>query len=144
MKLPAVSGNAPAPAAHVQIAQGPARRSATRELPKEITHDKQARELLPEVGINPKADEYWVTAINDPTLSAQERQDLIEDLNEDGLSDPKHPTMEDLPLIQGRMELLRKLQASPIDAVNAAAFAEAYKDLAQLASAASGKRENIQ
>ena len=41
------------------------------------------------------------------------------------------------------MDLIKKLQASPIDEVNAAAFAEAYQDLVQLAAVAAGAREEI-
>ncbi len=43
-----------------------------------------AREALALVGLDPGAEEYWYAAINDPDLSAHERSDLIEDLNEDG------------------------------------------------------------
>ena len=68
-------------------------------------------------------------AINDPNLPAEERKDLIEDLNEDGLSDPKHPGPEDLPLILNRLQLIEELAPDAMDRVNADAFAEAYKDL---------------
>ena len=56
--------------------------------------DPDAREALALVGADPEAEAYWVEAINDPRLSADERQNLIEDLNEDGLSDPKYPSEE--------------------------------------------------
>jgi hypothetical protein len=61
-----------------------------------------ARVALSFVGADEDAEAYWVQAINDPNLSAHERQDLIEDLNEEGFADPHHPTWEDLPLIVSR------------------------------------------
>jgi hypothetical protein len=101
--------------------------SATK--PKDPIQDQDARTALSLVGADPAAEEYWAAAINDPNLSANERKDLIEDLNEDGLSDPKHPGPQDLPLIANRLRLIEELAPSAMDAVNADAFAEAYKDL---------------
>ena len=77
-------------------------------------------------------------AINDARLSADERQNLIEDLNEDGLSDPKHPSEEDLPVILNRLALIEDLAPEAMDQVNLDAFAEAYKDLENLAEVARG------
>lgn len=57
---------------------------------------------------------------------------MIEDLNEDGLSDPQHPTQADLPLIVNRLLLIEAIAANAMDQVNADAFAEAYKDLANM------------
>lgn len=94
--------------------------------------DPLAREALALVGLEPEAEDYWFAAINDPTLPAHERQDLIEDLNEDGISDPDHPTLEDLPLILSRLELVELLGPYAMDQVNADAFAEAHKDLVNL------------
>lgn len=94
--------------------------------------DPMARSALSFVGADPDADEYWIGAINDPRLSADERQNLIEDLNEDGISDPQHPTVEDLPLIVNRLMLIESLASDAIDQVNADAFQEAYKDLANM------------
>lgn len=95
---------------------------------KTIT-DPMARTALSLVGVDPEAEEYWLAAINDPNLPPGERQDLIEDLNEEGFADPKHPTVEDLPLIEERMNLILNIQEDAMDDVNAAAFREAYKDL---------------
>ena len=81
------------------------------------------------VGTDPVAEQYWMAAINDPSLPANERKDLIEDLNEDGLSDPKHPDSQDLPLILNRIRLIELLAPQAMDSVNEEAFAEAYKDL---------------
>jgi hypothetical protein len=95
--------------------------------------DPMARAALAYVGADPEAELYWYEAINDPALPAQERQDLIEDLNEDGLSDPHNPTMEDLPLILSRIQLIEEVVWDAMDEVNADAFLEAYKDLVNLA-----------
>jgi hypothetical protein len=91
--------------------------------------DPDARAALSLVGADPKAEQYWVAAINDPNLPAEERKDLIEDLNEDGLSDPKHPGPQDVALIVSRIQLIEELAPNSMDPVNARAFAEAYKDL---------------
>jgi len=81
------------------------------------------------VGANPEAEEVWLWVINDPSVSAHVRQDLIEDLNEDGFSDPKHPTVDDLPLVERRIALIEQVAPDAMDEANFAAFAEAYKDL---------------
>lgn len=102
---------------------------------KKALGDPVARVALSWVGVDPEADAYWVEAINDPTLSAHERQDLIEDLNEEGFFDPHHPTLDDLPLIVSRLELIEELEADAMDDVNSDAFAEAKKDLRNMALA---------
>ena len=98
---------------------------------KEI-QDPYARAVLSAVGADPAADKYRITAINNPDLPAGERRDLIEDLNEDGLSDSKHPGAEDMPLIVNRLKLIEQLAPNAMDQVNRDAFAEAYKDLNNL------------
>ncbi|MCX5646951.1 MAG: hypothetical protein NTZ17_20070 [Phycisphaerae bacterium] len=105
---------------------------------QEAIQDPMARVALAFVGADPDAEMYWYGAINDPSLSAHERQDLIEDLNEDGLSDPQNPTMEDLPLILSRIGLIEAVVWDAMDEVNADAFQEAYKDLVNLAIQAMG------
>lgn len=97
-----------------------------------VVQDPAARTALAFVGEDPAAEEYWAEAINDPSLPAEERKDLIEDLNEDGLSDPHHPGPADLPIIASRLELITELAPYPMDRVNAEAFAEALKDLVGL------------
>jgi hypothetical protein len=94
--------------------------------------DPDARAALSFVGVDPQAEVYWASAINDPSLPAEERKDLIEDLNEDGLSDPHHPGPEDMPVIASRIALIEELAPQAMDQVNADAFAEAYKDLVGL------------
>jgi len=102
-----------------------------------------ARAALTLVGADPEAEAYWATAINNPNLPANERQDLIEDLNEEGLSDPKHPTLDDLPLIMSRIEIIEAHWPWAIDKVNDDAFQEAYKDLLNLANLATGTGEPV-
>jgi hypothetical protein len=94
--------------------------------------DPVARLALSAVGRDADAERYWYSAINDPTLSAHERQDLIEDLNETGLINPRRPTPEDLPVIVNRLALIEQLAPQAMDEVNLAAFQEAYKDLVNL------------
>jgi hypothetical protein len=91
-----------------------------------------ARAALGFVGADPEAETVWALAINDPDRSPNERKDLIEDLNEDGFPDPKHVTTDDLPLILSRLELIEEFAPDSMDEVNAAAFAEAYKDLVNM------------
>jgi hypothetical protein len=86
------------------------------------------------VGSDPDAEEVWVTAINDPNMPPDSRKDLIEDLNEEGFDDPKHLTPDDLPLIVNRLQLIEQLAPQAMDDINAAAFAEAYKDLLHMAA----------
>lgn len=96
--------------------------------------DPLARVALAEIGSDPAAEAYWIGAINDSSLPAEERKDLIEDLNEDGLSDPRHPSVQDMPLILRRIRLIEQLAPSAMDDVNRDALAEAYKDLVGLAN----------
>lgn len=105
--------------------------------------DPLAREALSLVGADPVAEAYWLEAINDARLSAEERQNLIEDLNEDGLTDAKHPTVDDLPLIINRLLLIEDLAPDAVDKVSFDAFQEAYKDLLNLAEVAMGGGEPV-
>jgi hypothetical protein len=91
-----------------------------------------ARAALGSVGADADADLVWAMAINDPNLASDDRRELIEDLNQDGFPDPKHVTEDDLPLIVSRLLLIEELAPDAMDEVNAAAFAEAYKDLVNM------------
>lgn len=91
-----------------------------------------ARFALRYVGVDRDAEDYWYAAINDGTLSADERSNLIEDLNEEGFQDPDNLTADDLPLIERRIQIIELLGPDAMDDVNAAAFAEAYKDLVDM------------
>ena len=97
-----------------------------------ITPQKVARVALGYVGADPVAEQVWEAAINNPNFTANERKDLIEDLNEEGFDDPKNLTAADLPLIVSRIQLIENLAPQAADGVNAAAFAEAYKDLVNM------------
>jgi hypothetical protein len=82
---------------------------AKKQKTKKVLQDPLARDALAMVGIDPAAEIYWFEAIHNPNLPASERQDLIDDLNEEGLPDPKHPALEDLPLLIVRIEILYQL-----------------------------------
>jgi hypothetical protein len=88
-----------------------------------------ARVALTFAGANAQADQFYQSTINDGGLSAKQRKNLIEDLNETGFANPSHLTQADLPLIQNRISLIEQLAPNAMDKVNAAAFQEAYKDL---------------
>jgi hypothetical protein len=127
-EAPPVVAPAPArPEKRQRVAAGAAADAPQPLVPKPI-----ARNALGYVGADGDAEEVWVNAINDPNRDAEERKDLIEDLNEDGFPDPKHITEDDLPLIVSRLLLIEELAPDAIDDVNAAAFAEAYKDLVKM------------
>ena len=91
-----------------------------------------AREALSFVGLDEEAEAVWVASINDPGVAPEARKELIEDLNQDGFPDPKHLTLDDLPLIVSRMEMIEQLAPGAMDEVNDAAFQEAYKDLQEM------------
>lgn len=91
-----------------------------------------ARLALNYVGADAQANEFYEKAINDLTLTASHRKNLIEDLNQDGFTDTRNLTARDLPLIQNRITLIEQLAPSAADPANAAAFKEAYKDLLKM------------
>ena len=111
------------------VAPSPSPQQRTGKAPRQ---DPMARVALSLVGVDPNAEEYWAMAINDPSLSANEREDLIEDLNEEGFEDPKNPTVDELPLIINRLQIIEDYAPSSMDEVNARSFAEAYKDLVNM------------
>jgi hypothetical protein len=133
-EAPAAAGTSEKKAAPAQGKAPQAAGSApSQRSGKPPIQDPTARAALSYVGADPDAELYWYQAINDPSLGPQERQDLIEDLNEDGLSDPHNPTAEDLPLILNRIQIIEEVVWDAMDDVNADAFLEAYKDLVNLA-----------
>ena len=101
--------------------------------PEPVIPVQVARYALGFVGADPQAEEVWFEAINDPNMPAKARQDLIEDLNEEGFADPRNITRADLPLILSRIALIEQVGPDAMDEVNARAFAEAYKDLVNMA-----------
>jgi hypothetical protein len=112
----------------MQTARGSAR--VARQKPP--VQAPEARFALSYVGADELAEEIWSAAINDLSIPPNERQDLIEDLNEDGFPDPHNITIDDLPLILSRLALIEQFAPDALDDVNAEAFAEAYKDLVKM------------
>lgn len=102
--------------------------------PGEVREDLLARVALSLVGTgDPGAEAYWMGAIFDPTLSDQEREDLMEDLNEEGLANPRQAMQQDLPLIMNRLAIIEAV-APYADPFMQEHLFEAYKDLMNLAS----------
>jgi hypothetical protein len=95
--------------------------------------EQRGRTALGLIGHDPEADEVWIQIINDPSVSASARSNLIEDLNEDGLS-YRNLTLDDLPVIKYRIQLIEELEPYAMDKVNADAFDEAHKDLVNMAN----------
>lgn len=95
------------------------------------------------VGMDPDAEAYWLGAIFDSSLPDQEREDLIEDLNEEGLSDEKHPGPQDVSLILNRIAIIEDI-APHADEFMLPHLAEAYKDLLNLADITQGGGEPVQ
>jgi hypothetical protein len=102
-----------------------------------VVKERHGREALALIGYHPDADEIWIATINDPSVSAHARSNLIEDLNEDGLS-YRNLTFADLPVIQYRIELIEDLRPDAMDKTNADAFDEAHKDLVNMANRLTG------
>lgn len=93
--------------------------------------EQRGRVALGLIGRDPEADEVWIRIINDPGVSENARSNLIEDLNEDGLS-YRNLTLDDLPVIEYRLELIEDLLPYAMDKVNSDAFKEARKDLVNM------------
>ena len=95
-----------------------------------------ARVALNWVGVDGQADDFYLRAINDMTLSASHRKNLIEDLNESGFPDKNKITASDIPIIDGRITIIEDQLPKASDPVNAAALAEALNDLGKMKKAA--------
>jgi hypothetical protein len=106
--------------------------------PKPPLHDPVARAAMSLVGADPDAEAYWLEAIFDSSLPDKEREDLMEDLNEEGLSDHKRPGPEDFPLIVNRLALILEI-APEADDFMLRHLGEAYKDLLNLAAITQGE-----
>jgi hypothetical protein len=148
--MPSLSPRKPARSTNL-IGQDPADgKSATAAPTPPLPNEKGelqapvARVALMFVGEDEEAEAVWNDAINDPSLSPEERKNLIEDLNEDGFPDPKHITADDLPLILSRLALIEELAPESMDDTNAAAFAEAYKDLSNMLDRLSQQQQQQQ
>ncbi len=91
-----------------------------------------ARLALTYVGANEQAAELFHTAVLDQTLTPDQKRNLVEDLNQDGLSNTRNPTPEELKIIANRYKLTQAyLQQDYVlnDKLLNAAFREADKDL---------------
>jgi hypothetical protein len=97
--------------------------------------DPDARVALALVGTDPDAEAYWMDAIFDSSLPDEERDDLMEDLNEVGFANPKQLGPDDLPLILNRLAIIEQV-APYADDFMAPHLAEAYKDLVNMANKA--------
>ncbi len=107
--------------------------------------DADSKEAIGRVGLtyvgspndqaNDQAVQLFHTAINDTSLAPDQRRNLIEDLNRDGLTNERNPTPDDLKTISNRYVLAQTyLQQTYVqnDPVASAAFQEALKDLTQM------------
>jgi hypothetical protein len=121
----------PDPAKIIERAKARAKAAGERVDPL-VPHD-MARAALAGVGADPDAEQVWLAAINDRAMTPKQRSDLIEDLNEQGFDDPAHVRPDELPIVLNRLALIEEHAADAMDDVNAAAFAEAYKDLTNIA-----------
>lgn len=94
-----------------------------------------ARVALSYVGTDARALDLFHTALLDPSLLPDQKRNLVEDLNEDGLANRRTPTPEDLQIITRRYELTQAyLQQEYVrnDNILNAAFLEADKDLRKM------------
>jgi len=73
-------------------------------------------------GVDPEAEQYWMDAIFDTSLPDNEREDLMEDLNEVGFDDLKNLTPDDVALIERRLQILQDNRASRRSFHDAASF----------------------
>ena len=131
------SDNAPSPKTKpdgdLKVAPAPTQ----AKKPKEPLHDPEARVAMSLVGIDPEAESYWLEAIFDSGLPDNEREDLMEDLNEEGLSDQKHLGPQDLPVILNRLAIIEEILPHA-DKFMVTHLGEAYKDLVNLAKITQG------
>jgi hypothetical protein len=116
--------------------------SVPASTPKEPLRDPEARAAMSLVGIDPDAEAYWLGAIFDSSLPENEREDLMEDLNEEGLSDAKHPGPQDLPVILNRLVIIEEILPFA-DEFMVEHLGEAYKDLLNLADVTQGRGEPV-
>ncbi len=94
-----------------------------------------ARIALAYVGNSDQAVELFHAAVLDPALKPDQRRELVEDLNQDGLSNKKNFSAADLDIIAKRYELTQaylKQDYVRTDKTLNAAFREADKDLAKM------------
>jgi hypothetical protein len=139
---PATAPVRPLPPSRTPPPTVPSTAAAAPAKQKRSLQDPAARVALGLVGIDPGAEAYWRDAIFDTTLPESERADLIEDLNEEGLSDTRRPGPDDLPIILRRIALIEEL-APRADAFMRPHLREAHKDLQNLARITQGGGEPV-
>lgn len=139
---PTLNGTPPTNALAGKPQKSPSKTSNVASANKRELLDPLAREALSLVGADPEAESYWIDAIYDTSLPDKEREDLMEDLNEDGLSDPKRPGPQDLPLILNRLAIIEEL-APNADEFMLRHLGEAYKDLVNLAAITQGSGQPV-
>jgi hypothetical protein len=132
---PPIVPMAPQPSVPVTTSSQP----TSQAKPAKEPEDPLARAAMALVGVDPDAEAFWLDAINDLTRPAEERKDLIEDLNENGFANGSRPGPQDLPLINTRIELIEELAPKAADQANADAFQEVHKDLVNMRAKFSGK-----
>ncbi len=113
----------------LSMLQDPLLASSKPKKVKPPLQDPAARAALGMVGKDAAAEQIWQEAINNSDLPKGEREDLIEDLNEEGFSNGNKVTRADLPLIEARLKIIERLMPEAIDQTNLDAFGEARKDL---------------
>jgi hypothetical protein len=94
-----------------------------------------ARVALAYVGANEQAATLFHAAVLDATLKPDQRRELVEDLNQDGLSNQKNLSPADLEIVSKRYALTQAYLRQDYvqsDKVLNAAFREADKDLANM------------
>lgn len=129
-------------AAPAQSANAAAFAPAPAMKPKAPLRAPMARAAMSFVGADPDAESLWLEAIFDPSLPAKEREDLIEDLNEVGLTDSKRPGPEDYLLIVNRLALIEKIMPDA-DKFMLPHLREARKDLENLAALMEGEGKPV-
>jgi hypothetical protein len=98
-----------------------------------VAKEELGRAALSFVGADPVADEVWTLLIYDPSLSDNVREDLMEDLNENGFSagEGRTATVDDLPLIEARIVMLEEHMQGADDFM-LEHLGEAHKDLVNM------------
>lgn len=87
------------------------------------------RYALTFAGADPQATEFWHKAITDPAMPFDDRRELIEDLNQDGIQNEDKPTARDAQLITNRLALIDKFYSDNDPEGIKDAWKEAQKDL---------------
>lgn len=127
----AVSTNVPPPATIPTPARVPdVTPPPDPRLADPVFKEQVGRYALSFVGADPMADAVWATLIYDTSLSDTVREDLMEDLNENGFSGGNGDvaTVDDLPLIETRI-LLLEAHMDGADEFMLEHLGEAHKDL---------------